>query len=121
MDYFNVSAFITPAWIILGALGLLFTQRLLWAYLAVCVLLAVVSWLSGGAQIREQRSFDERQKAVQADQQELSAEFEKLAISLGMPVNSPHEMILNRMQVINSKPEHSFGCGERITGSKEVQ
>ena len=121
MDYFSVSAFITPAWIILGALGVLFTQRLLWPYLAVCVLLAVVSWLSGVAQIREQRSFDERQKAVQADQQELSAEFKKLAISLGMPANSPHEMILNRMQGINSKPEHSFDCGGRITGSKEVQ
>src|SRR5215469_18015285 len=121
MDYFNVSVFITPAWIILGALGVLFTQRLLWAYLRVCVLLAVVSWLSGVAQMREQRSFDERQKAVQADQQELSAEFEKLAISLGMPVNSPHEMILNRMQGVNSKPEQSFPCGKRDTGSTEVQ
>jgi hypothetical protein len=78
MDYFSVSAFI--AWIILGALGVFFTQRLLSAYLAVCVLLAVVSWPSGVAHIREQRSFDERQQAVQADQQELSAECEKLAM-----------------------------------------
>src|SRR5215467_11148421 len=115
MDYFTVSAFITPAWIILGALGVLFTQRLLWPYLAVCVLLAIVSWLSGVAQIREQRSFDERQKAVQADQRELSAEFEKLAISLGMPPDSPHQMILNRMQGVDSKPEHSFRCGQRVT------
>jgi hypothetical protein len=38
-----------------------------------------------------------------------------------MPANSPHEMIMNRMQAINSKPERSFGCDERITGSKEVQ
>jgi hypothetical protein len=121
MNYFSVAAFITPAWIILGAVGVIFTKRLLWAYLAVCVLLAVVSWLSGVAQMREQRSFDERQKAVQADQQELSAEFEKLATSLGIPANSPHEMILNRMQAMNSKPEHGFPCGERITGSKEVQ
>ena len=105
----------------MGAVGVIFTQRLLWAYLTVCVLLAVVSWLSGVAQMREQHSFDERQKALQADQQELSAEFKKLAISLGMPANSPHEMILNRMQGINSKPEHGFDCGGRITGSKEVQ
>jgi hypothetical protein len=121
MDYLSISAFITPAWIILGALGVLFTQRLLWPYLAVCVLLALVSWLSGVAQIREQRSFDERQQAVQAHQQELSAKFEKLAISLGMPANSPHEMIMNRMQAINFKPARSSGCDERITGSKEVQ
>ena len=87
----------------------------------VCLLLAAVSWPSGVAQVREQHSFDERQKTLQADQQELSAEFKKLAISLGMPANSPHEMILNQMQGINSKPEHSIDCGGRITGSKAVR
>ena len=81
----------------------------------------VVSLPSGVAQMREQHSFDERQKALQADQQELSAEFKKLAISLGMPANSPHEMILNQMQGMNSKPKRSSDCGARITGSKEVQ
>jgi hypothetical protein len=72
MDYFSASALITPAWIILGALGVLFTRKLLWAYLLVSVLLAGVSWCSGVAQVREQHAFDERQKAVEAGQQQLN-------------------------------------------------
>ena len=102
MDYLSASALITPAWIILGALGVLFTRKLLWAYLLVSVLLAAVSWCSGVAQLKEQREFDERQQAVEAGQQQLDIEFSKLAISLRMPPNSPHEMILEQMHVMNS-------------------
>jgi hypothetical protein len=101
MDYLSASTLITPAWIILGALGVLFTRKLLWGYLLVSVLLAVISWCSGVAQLREQREFDERQKAVEAGQQQLNIEFTKLAISLRMPPNSPHEMILEQMHVMN--------------------
>jgi hypothetical protein len=102
MDYLSTSALVTPAWIILGAIGVLFTRTLLWAYLLVCVLLGAVSWYSGVAQVREQRAFDERQKAVEEGQLQLNAEFAELAIALRMPPNSPHEMILDRMQVMNS-------------------
>jgi hypothetical protein len=80
----------------------LFTRTLLWAYLLVSLLLAAVSWCSGVAQLREQREFDGRQKAVEAGQQQLNIEFTKRAISLRRPPNSPHEMILEQMQVINS-------------------
>ena len=114
MDYFSTSALITPAWIILGALGVLFTRKLLWAYLLVSVLLAAVSWCSAVAQFREQRAFDERQKAVEAGQQQLNIEFTKLAISLRMPRNSPHEMILDRMRAMNSTHTRPGGDDERI-------
>jgi hypothetical protein len=114
MDYFSASALITPAWIILGALGVLFTRKLLWAYLLVSVLLAGVSWCSGVAQVREQHAFDERQKAVEAGQQQLNIEFTKLAISLRMPPNSPHEMILHRMRAMNSTQTGPVGGDERI-------
>src|SRR5208282_1338667 len=109
MDYFNTSALITPAWIILGAVGVLFTRKSLWAYLLVCGLLAAFSWRSGVAQVREQRAFDERQNAVEAGQQQLNVEFAKLAISLRMPPNSPHEMILDRMQAMNSIQTGALG------------
>lgn len=102
MDYLSASAVVTPAWIILGALGVLFTRKLLWAYLLVCVLLGAVSWYSGVAQLKEQHAFDERQEALEEGQHQLNAEFARLAISPGMPSNSPHEMILDRMQVMNS-------------------
>jgi hypothetical protein len=104
MDYLSASALVTPAWIILGALGVLFTRKLLWTYLSVCVLLGAVSWYSGVAQVREQRAFDERQEALEEGQQQLNADFARLAISVGMPPNSPHEMILDRMQAMNSAP-----------------
>jgi hypothetical protein len=103
MDYFSATVLVTPVWIALGGLAVLFTRRLLWVYLSICVLLAGVSWLSGVTQIREQRSFEERQEAVQAGQQELNAEFEKLAIALRIPPNSPHEMILNHMHAMDTK------------------
>ena len=118
MDYFSAPALVTPAWIVLGALGVLYTRKLLWAYLLVCVLLALVSWSSGVAQVREQRAFDEREKAVQAGQQQLNAEFAKLAISLRMPANSPHEMILDRMQAMNSSQSGPRGDDERIQRPK---
>lgn len=102
MDYFSSPALITPAWIMLGALGVLFTRKLLWAYLLVSVLLAALSWGSGVAQLRKQREFDERQKVLETGQQQLNVEFAKLAIFLRMPPNSPHEMILDRMQAMSS-------------------
>ena len=102
MDYLSATVLVTPIWIALGGLAVLFTRRLLWLYLSVCALLAVVSWLSGFAQLRERRSFEAREEAVQAGQQQLNAEFRTLAISLGMPPESPHEMILNRMDAMNS-------------------
>jgi cell division protein FtsL len=111
MDYLSPSALITPAWIILGALGVLFTRKLLWAYLLVSVLLAAVSWCSAVAQVREQRTFDERQKAVEAGQQQLNIEFTKLAISLRMASNSPHEMILDRMRTMRFHADRA-GSGQ---------
>ena len=110
MDYFSGPALITPAWIMLGALGILFTRKLLWAYLLVSVLLAALSWGSGVAQVREQREFDERQKVLETGQQQLNVEFAKLASSLRMPPNSPHEMILNR---IEAKSSEQTGPGGR--------
>jgi uncharacterized membrane protein YdjX (TVP38/TMEM64 family) len=104
MDYLSATVLVTPAWIILGALGVLFTRKLLWLYVSVCALLAAVSWFSGVSQIRDQRSFYDRQKAVELSQQALNAEFEKLAISLRMAPNSPHQMILDRMHAMNCKP-----------------
>src|SRR5271156_6600871 len=109
MDYFNTSALITPAWIILGAVGVLFTRKFLWAYVVVCVLLAALSWRSEVGQVREQRAFDERQNAVATEQHQLNVEFEQLAISLKMQPNSPHEMILNRMHAI--QPMNSLQTG----------
>lgn len=103
MAYFSATVLVTPVWIALGGLAVLFTRRLLWLYLSVCVLLAIVSWMSGVAQVREQRSFEERQVAVQAEQQQLDAEFQKLAVALQIPSNSPHEMILNRMHAMNTE------------------
>jgi hypothetical protein len=108
VDYFSAPALITPAWIMLGALGVIFTRKLFWAYLLVSVLLAALSWASGVAQVKEQREFDERQKVVETGQQQLNVEFAKLAISLRMPPNSPHEMILDRMRMMNST--HSAGA-----------
>jgi len=102
MDYFNATVLVTPVWIALGGLAVLFTRRLLWLYLSVCVLLAIVSWISGVAQVREQRSYEERQVAVQAEQQ-LNAEFQKIAIALRIPANSAHEMILNRMHAMDTE------------------
>jgi hypothetical protein len=104
VDYINATVLVTPAWIVLGALGVLFTRKLLWAYVSVCVLLAGVSWVTGVSQVRDQRSFYDRQKAVELSQQALNAEFEKLAISLRMAPNSPHQMILNRMHAMNCEP-----------------
>jgi hypothetical protein len=102
MDYFSATVLVTPVWIALGGLAVLFTRRLLWLYLSVCVLLAIVSWMSGVAQVREQRSFEDRQVAVQAEQQQLNAEFQEIAIALRIPTNSPHEMILNRMHEMDT-------------------
>jgi hypothetical protein len=103
MDYFSATVLVTPVWIALGGLAVLFTRRLLWFYLAVCALLAVVSWWSGVAQLRERRSFEAHEKAVQAGQQRLNAEFEQLAIALKIPPNSPHEMILRRMHAMDTR------------------
>jgi hypothetical protein len=102
VDYFSGPALITPAWIMLGALGTIFTRKLLWAYLLVSVLLAALSWGSGVAQVKAQREFDERQRVLETGQQQLNVEFAKLAISLRMAPNSPHEMILDRMRMMNS-------------------
>jgi hypothetical protein len=102
MDYLSSSVFITPAWIVLGAVSVLFTRKFLWAYLLSSLLLASISWLSGVAQFRKQRSFDEHEQAVERGQQELNAEFEKLAIALKIPANSPHKMILNRMHTMDA-------------------
>jgi hypothetical protein len=99
MDYFSATVLVTPIWIASGGLAVLFTRRLVWLYLSICVLLAGVSWLSGVAQVREQRSFAERQMAVQ---QQLDAEFEKIAIALRIPPDSPHEMILNHMHAMDT-------------------
>jgi ABC-type nickel/cobalt efflux system permease component RcnA len=103
MDYLNAAVLVTPAWIVLGALGVLFTRKLLWVYVFVCVLLAVVSWVSGVSEVRDQRSFYDRQKAVELSQQALNDEFEKLAISLRMAPDSPHQMILDRMHAMDCK------------------
>jgi hypothetical protein len=103
MDYFSATVLVTPVWIALGGLAVFFTRRLLWLYLSVCVLLAVVSWMSGVTQVRDQRSFAEREVVVQAEQQQLSAEFQKIAIALRIPPNSPHEMILNRMHTMDTR------------------
>jgi hypothetical protein len=81
MDYFSATVLVTPVWIALGGLAVLFTRRLLWLYLSVCVLLAIVSWMSGVAQVREQRSFEEREVAVQAEQQQLNARSFKGSLS----------------------------------------
>lgn len=102
MDYFSATVLVTPVWIALGGLAVLFTRRLLWLYLSVCVLLAIVSWMSGVAQVREQRSFEDREVAVQAEQQQLNAEFRRIAIALRIPPNSPREMILNRMHEMDT-------------------
>jgi hypothetical protein len=55
------------------------------------------------SRIRNQRSFYDRQKAVELGQQALNAEFEKLASSLRMAPHSPHQMILDRMHAMNCK------------------
>jgi len=102
MNYFSATVLVTPVWIALGGLAVLFTHRLLWLYLSVCVLLAIISWMSGVGQVREQRSYEQRQVAVQAEQQQLNAEFQKIAIALQIPPNSPHEMILNRMHAMDT-------------------
>jgi hypothetical protein len=114
MDYFSATVLVTPVWIALGGLAVLFTRRLLWLYLSVCALLAVVSWLSGVAQLREQRSFEAREKAVQAGQQRLNAEFEQLAIALKIPPNSPPEMILKRMHAMDTP---GTAASARLTSS----
>jgi hypothetical protein len=114
MDYFNVPALITPAWIMLGALGVLFTRKLLWVYLLVSILLAALSWGSGVAQVRRQSEFDERQKVLETGQQQLNVEFAKLAISLRMPPNSPHEMVLNRILAMSSTQTGPGHNDERI-------
>src|SRR5215469_4174677 len=78
MDYFSATVLVTPVWIALGGLAVLFTRRLLWLYLVVCMLLAIISWTSGVGQVREQRSFEERQVALQTEQQQLNAEFQRI-------------------------------------------
>jgi hypothetical protein len=115
MDYFSATVLATPIWIALGGLAVLFTRRLLWLYLSVSVLLAIVSWMSGVAQVREQRSFEERQVAVQAEQQQLNAEFHRIAIALRIPPNSPREMILNRMRDMDTG---STRASTTLTGSR---
>jgi hypothetical protein len=115
MDYFSATVLVTPVWIALGGLAVFFTRRLLWLYLSVCVLLAIVSWMSGVAQVREQRSFEERQVAVQAEQQQLNVEFQRIAIALRIPPNSPHEMILNRMHAMDTR---RTGASATLTGTR---
>jgi hypothetical protein len=102
MDYFSAPALISPAWIMLGALGVLLTRKLLWAYLLVSVSLAALSWGSGVSQVRHEHEFDERQKALEKGQQQLDMDFAKLAISLRMRPDSPHQMILDRMQAMST-------------------
>jgi flagellar biosynthesis/type III secretory pathway M-ring protein FliF/YscJ len=126
MDYFSLPAVITPAWILLGAIGVLFARKFLWAYLSICLLLAVLSWRSGIDQVREQRAqenrakdFDERQRTLERQeqtieagqeelkeaQQQLNLGFAQLATFLKLPPNSPREMILERMhEMVPTKP-----------------
>jgi hypothetical protein len=119
MDYFSATVLVTPFWIALGGLAVFFTRRLLWLYLSVCVLLAALSWFSGVANVREQRSFEERERAVQAGQQRLNADFEQLAIALKIPPNSPHEMVLNRMHAMETtRTAASAGLTTTRVGSR---
>ena len=115
MDYLSATVLVTPVWIALGGLAVLFTRRLLWLYLSVCVLLAIVSWASGVAQVREQRSFEDRQVALQAEQLQLNADFQKIAIALRIPPNSPHEMILSRMHEMD---KGRTATSDALTGSR---
>lgn len=103
MDYFSATVLVTPIWIAIGGVAVLLTRRLLWLYVSVCVLLAAVSWFSGVAQVRERRSFEEQEEAVQAGQRRLNAEFQQIAVVLKIPPNSPHEMILNRMHAMDTR------------------
>jgi hypothetical protein len=102
MDYFSLVAIITPAWILLGAMGVFFTRKSLWAYLLICLSLAALSWRSGVVQVREQRAEANREKQLKEGQQQLSREFANLAIFLKLPPDSPHEMILERMHAMDS-------------------
>ena len=102
MDYFSLVTIITPAWILLGAMGVLFTRKSLWAYLLICLSLAALSLRSGVVQVREQRAQANREKELKEGQQHLNKEFAQLAIFLKLPPDSPHEMIMERMHVMES-------------------
>lgn len=129
MDYLSLPAVITPAWILLGAIGVLVARKFLWAYLSICLMLAALSWRSGVNQVREQhamasraRDFDERQRTLEQQeqaieqrqeelkeaQQHLNLGFAQLATFLKLPPNSPHQMVLERMRAMGSgKAGHS--------------
>jgi hypothetical protein len=115
MDYFSATVLVTPVWIALGGLAVLFTRKLLWLYLLICVMLAIVSWMSGIAQVREQRSSEERQVALQAEQRQLNAEFQRIAIALRIPPDSPHEMILNHMHEMDTR---RTAASATVTGNR---
>ena len=85
MDYLSLPAIITPAWILLGATGVLFARKFLWAYLSICLLLAVLSWRSGVDQVKEHRAqmsgakdFDERQRTLEQQEQAIEQKQEEL-------------------------------------------
>src|SRR5271170_6275481 len=110
-DFFLLSAFINPTWIVLGAIAVLISRKWIPVYIAVALTLAALSWWSSATQVAEQRSqflmqqrlveeqqeSNRREKSLSEQQQKLDSKFSKLAVRLGMSPDSSHEAILERM------------------------
>ncbi len=110
MDYFSLSALITPAWILLGFASGFFTERTVsrnWkmAWTVAFVFFALFAWRSTVQQERQrakrERTMEREQEELRAGQQELNVAFAKLATALKLPPDSPHEMIMERMRAID--------------------
>ncbi len=107
MDYFSLSALITPAWILFGFASGFFTERavskkwkMIWA--GAFLLLALSAWRSEVQQARQDWAIEHSQEELKEGQQQLNLAFAKLATALRMPPDSPHEMILERMHAMDS-------------------
>ena len=116
---FSLPAIIAPAWIVLGAIGVLFTRKFLWVYLLICLSLAALSWQSGATQVREQREQTNREKELKEGQQQLNQEFAQLAVFFKMPPDSSHETILAHMHAMESVKTGDSGTAVAVPPTAE--
>jgi len=119
MDYFSLSALITPAWILFGFASGFFTERAAsrkWkmAWAGAFILLALSAWRSEVQQARQTGTIERSQEQLQEGQQQLNLEFVKLATTLRIPPDSPHEMILARVHTMMHRME-SAKTGDSAT------
>ena len=119
MDYFSLSALITPAWILFGFASGFFTERaasrkwkMVWA--GAFILLALSAWRDEIQQARQRSAIERSEEQLREGQQQLNLEFVKLATALRIPSDSPHAMILAQVHTMMHRME-SAKTGDSAT------